>query len=85
MAAVAAPLRLEVATCIACRARSRPGACADGCDDAPLDLVEAETQARLRDAARAALAEAQSTTADSRARTPTAIAATAASSRNPIV
>jgi hypothetical protein len=33
--------RLEVATCIACGARSRVGDCADGCTDVPLDLVSA--------------------------------------------
>ena len=33
--------RLEVATCIACGARSRAGECAGGCADVALDLVEA--------------------------------------------
>jgi|SRR5215217_3886109 len=33
--------RLTVAACIGCGARSRAGACADGCEDVPLDLVDA--------------------------------------------
>jgi len=32
---------LEVATCIGCGARSRPGECRDGCEDVPIDLVDA--------------------------------------------
>ena len=31
---------LVVSTCIACGDRSRAGACEDGCDDVPLDLVD---------------------------------------------
>ena len=34
--------RLEVATCIACGARSRVGECAEGCADVAIDLVAAE-------------------------------------------
>jgi hypothetical protein len=33
--------RLTVAACIGCGARSRAGACAEGCADVPLDLVDA--------------------------------------------
>jgi hypothetical protein len=33
--------RLTVAACIGCGARSRTGACAEGCADVPLDLVDA--------------------------------------------
>ena len=33
--------RLEVATCIACGARTRVGDCPGGCSDVPLDIVDA--------------------------------------------
>jgi hypothetical protein len=32
--------RVDVATCIACGARTRLGTCEHGCDDRPLDIVE---------------------------------------------
>jgi hypothetical protein len=49
--------RLEVATCIACHARTRLGECIDGCTDVPLDLVEAAVVDAL--AARTAALEAR--------------------------
>ena len=45
--AVPAGRQLEVATCIACGARSRFAECVDGCDDVPLDLVELESEEAL--------------------------------------
>ena len=50
------PEPLAVATCIACGARSRAGACPDGCDDLPLDLVELADLERLQAAVAAARA-----------------------------
>ena len=41
---------LEVATCIACGARSRYAECPGGCDDVPIDLVEAEAVVPLKNA-----------------------------------
>jgi hypothetical protein len=35
------PERLTVAACIGCGARSRAGECDGGCDDVPLDIVDA--------------------------------------------